>query len=126
MKIYHIALGIIIFTASIQMVNDLGIFVTPLPTEHIDSAQGKVSRLTNTTDATAVNDIANDFMGGFGILRSLGYLVSAFGAAIVIVPLLSSYQVPLTISIPIQAMIYFVYGIGIIQFLTGRGTKYYD
>jgi hypothetical protein len=123
MKIYFIALGIIIMSASLQITNDMGIFAAPLPTQSFDSAEGKVTVMTNTTTAT---DLSNEFSGTMGLFKAIGYIINAIGAAIVIVPLLSSYNVPLAVSIPIQAVIYFVYSIGVFQIITGRGLKYYD
>lgn len=123
MKIYYIALAVIIMSASLQIVNDMQIFSHHMNTQTFDSAQGKVTVMTNTTSLT---DLSSDFLGVGGIVKAIGYIFNAMGTAIVIIPLLSSYGVPLAISAPIQGIIWFVYGMGAFQIISGRGVKYFE
>ena len=123
MKIYYLMLGIMIFSASVQIVDNMHIFSINMPYTNFTSAEASVYKLTDQTQLTFLDSA----LAGVQMLTtSIGYLVGMLTTAITIVPLAIQYQIPIAIYAPIQAIIWTIYAMGIFQLLTGRSTKLYD
>lgn len=124
MRIYHIALGVMVFTFALNMVNDMSIFKSPLPDQRISTTEAQVTAMVNSsTDST---DIGSEFFEVLMIIKVLKYVIGALSTTMYIVPLLQLYQIPSQIYMPIQGIIWFIYGWGVLSFLSGRSSKNYD
>lgn len=128
MRVYTVALGIYVFSLVLTMVNGLGIFQYQLPNPELDPNQGQVGITELTSKVSNVDESTLDkVFGGVGlIVNALKWMIEAFVTALTIIPLANKYQVPLPITLMFQGLIWFIYGFGIIQFLSGRGTKFME
>lgn len=124
MKAYHIALGVMIFSFSLNMLNDSQIFVSPLPNYNAATSEAQVTDMINaSTDST---DLGSEFFEILMIVKVLKFIIGMLSSALYIIPLLSMYQVPSTISLPLQSIIWIIYGWGILSWISGRSSKNYE
>lgn len=123
MKIYSIALWLFLFGAVTGAIDGMGI---------CGGGDIVLSGEINQTYQTEVEEITQShaswlFWIPMMIYRFAQILFSAFTTAITIIPLFHlNYGVPLDICLMIQAPIWFVYAVGIIQFVVGRSFKAND
>jgi hypothetical protein len=123
MKIYYIALGIMILSAATQISNDMGIFNKQLPNTSMSLTEGQV---TDLTTVPTTQSLTPDIFGVGMMVKAFTTLTSVLTAAITIIPMSIQYGIPYQIYLPIQGIVWFVYSMGLFQLITGRGTKLYD
>jgi len=121
MKVYGIALLIFIFGAVTGAIDGMGIFGTEiaLPTGMNESYITEVEEITQSHASWM-------FWIPMMIYRFVQILFSAFTTAITIIPMFMKYGVPMDIIVMLQSIIWLVYAVGIIQFVTGRSFKVND
>lgn len=122
MRAYSIALFFVIFGAVVGMINDMSIYDRVLPEHNVGLSDAEVQEITDG----ATNDGISVISGLSTATRLGAILLSGIITAITIVPLLTSYGIPMEIAIAIQAPIYFIYAAGIVQFFSGRSTSQID
>lgn len=129
MRFYDIALFIFLFNLSLSMIIGMNIFTV----QPVSPNQGYMNTFNPTADDRFAYNLSQprvetgysqdfnvgDFLGGLGIFLS-AFSYSTIG----IFPLMNQlfYYAPLIGNI-IAIIIYFIYSIGIIQFLTNRPLK---
>jgi len=126
MRFYQIGLGIWIFMLVLSMVNSLGIFQYELPTSDLDASQSeaKITALLDKAGESDSKEDTTDIVGGIGMMiNAIGFMKEAFVNSIHIMGVADKYGIDRRISAPFEGILLFIYGFGMIQFITGRGTK---
>lgn len=123
MKIYSIALWLFLFGAVTGAIDGMGLCGggdIALPTAMNETYVEEVQEITQSHASWL-------FWIPMMIYRFVQILFSAFLTAVTIIPMFHlHYGVPLDICLMLQAPIWFVYAIGIIQFVVGRSFKAND
>jgi proteasome assembly chaperone (PAC2) family protein len=126
MRFYQIGLGIWIFMLILSMINSLGIFQLQMPASDLNATTGeaKITELTTNAATSQSKEDTGDIVGGIGMMLSaMSYMKEAFIDSIHIMGIAHKYGIDDRISAPFEAILLFIYGFGMYQFITGRGTK---
>lgn len=126
MRFYHIGLGIWIFMLMLSMVNSLGIFQIELPASDLDASQSeaKITAIMDKAGESGSKEDTADIVGGIGMMiNAMGFMKEAFVNSLYIMGVADKYGIDARISAPFQGILLFIYGFGMIQFITGRGAK---
>jgi hypothetical protein len=119
MMLYKIALSIFIFAAVCTGINDSGIFTITVPESNVNQMeQADVQDLTDT----ASGEVTGLFTIGF-VIVAIKSIIAGLVAIFSILPLLTSWGVPLWIGMIFQAPLWFVEAVGIYQFVTGVNVE---
>lgn len=126
MQFYRIGLGIWVFMLMLSMVNSLGIFQYQLPASDLDASQSevKISQILDKAGESDSKEDTTDIVGGIGMMiNAMGFMKEAFVNSIHIMGVADKYGIDSRISAPFEGILLFIYGFGMIQFITGRGAK---
>jgi len=122
MRAYSAALFMIVFGAILGMINAIALTPDTVPEHNVGLGKAEVQELTEGATSSDVSALQP-----YEIATSVGgVLLSGLVMALTIVPLLLSLGVPADIAILLNAPIWFVYGWGMLQLMTGRATKTMD
>jgi hypothetical protein len=134
MRALQIAVLIICIELSISFFANIGLFTTVFYTpaqEQIGAGTGFMSGNINETSnllGSQKTGTVDTFTAGIGMLiGSIGILINLLGSVVFFLPhLVSVFQFPLLLAIPVQVMIYIIYSVGILQFMSGRSTRLFE
>lgn len=135
MRALQIAVLIICLELSISFFANVGIFqqvyITPAQQQIGSAGTGFISGNINETSTllgSQKTGTVDTFTAGIGMLFSaIGILINMLGSVMFFLPhLISVFKFPLILAVPVQAMIYIIYSIGILQFISGRSTRLFE
>ena len=116
---YFILMSLFVFGAVSTMFNTAGVFPTSVPVQSQTSiTQTQITDLTNTTKGNVNPLFELSFMAVF-IGSFIGGIISMF----YIVPLLTSFGIPLYIALMFQGPIWIVEIFGIYALITGKDVE---
>ena len=111
MKIYQIAMFVFAFNASLSILNSMNIFGTYIPHN-----QGLLSyNYSDYNSQIGITDYLAFFTKGFSI-----FIEAILNSTVLLPFFLSQLGVPPALNVVITAGTWLVYGIGLVQFLSGR------
>lgn len=134
MRALQIAVLIICIELSVSFFANLGLFTTVFYTpaqEQVGAGTGFMSGSINDTSTllgSQKTGTIDTFTAGIGMLfGSIGILINLLGGVVFFLPhLITIFQFPLILAVPVQVMIYIIYSIGILQFISGRSTRLFE
>lgn len=118
MKAYDLALMVFIFGAIVGVLNgmNLGSDIPNPGAPNSSQMEEKVEQINESTQSWGANPLG--FFLAFQ--KGLSIFISAMTGVLAVSMILFSYGLPLKLCIAIQSIIYFVYVVGLVQFLSGR------
>jgi len=131
MRAWDITVLIICFELALQVIIGCNLyspnmhFYTPSQqpvSDVLGYTTGSMNSTTKLLDATKTPN-ADYFSVGMGLISAGNILIQILGSIVFFYPhLLSVFGIPPLIAVCIQCIIYLSYGIGIVQFASGRST----
>lgn len=130
MKAYEIALFIIILSASIGFMNNIGVFGIEQQTAAPESefTERNISNLENLTqNQSEASVLEKTTVSIHWLFRGLSMMLDIVGAIFFLYPTLDNvFGIPGSISALLQSAIWVVYVVGIVQIFLRSGFKYYE
>jgi len=130
MRFYEIALFVFILNLALGLLNGFGVFDVGV-SEHEGFGDDEISAAYEQVNSTIKADQESVF-GDLNwlvenvrmVVQGLGIFVKALANATILLPaLLTSLHVPGALVAVMSVMIYFIYTVGMVQFLMGRSIK---
>ena len=124
MKAYDLALFCILITATISMVDGLGMFPTHLA---IEDESAKIEQLTGFSPSGEITSYEEAYSPGAMLISGLQLVTGGLLGIIWIAPVLfNKLGMPLTLVAIMQTGIWVIYFLGGIQLLFNRPIKQYE
>jgi hypothetical protein len=117
MRSYAIAVFLIIFGTGMGMINDLGIMSADAPTTSAGFDEDDVWEIQK--GAMGDSSLSALTMGatvGTAVIKGIAF-------AVVIIPFLTDWGVPMAIAVALQTPIWFIYGFELVSWLKGTQSK---
>jgi|GEM_PF-4077241 hypothetical protein len=117
MRLYHFSLFIFLTIMSTNILNSLGVFNYMLRLDEQGDFQ-----YNNTTFVFSVTDL-----NPLTLLMLIFQLITIFYKTLTVLPfLMEDLKLPTGTALAISSMVWFIYGIGAIQFLLNRSLKAFE
>lgn len=133
MRFWHIAVVVFSFSIAVSVVNtifvDGGVYALAPRFETADTTTREINDTieelnTSVGQISTGNDVFDYLYSATMLINGLILFVSTLGNATVLLPwLLERFYFPSMLAWGISTIVWFVYGLAVIQFFTGRQTK---
>lgn len=123
MKVYEIALFILLIQVSIAFFNATGIFGATMvaDTEYTNQINNTYQGATFSDSPVAQDNVSWDF---WGVLKSIFYFGSVFLLGVALPPyVLVQFGIPLSLACIVSVPIFLIYIVGLIQLIRGVGFE---
>ena len=129
MRIYPLILFVFIFCLVQNMVVEMELFPVGLPSNEGDGLASVGERMVDNMTAVS-QDVTSEEGLNFGLIgfgfKLSGIILGAFTDLILIGAMLKSFGFPAAVANLLQAIMWFILGIGMFQLFTNRSMKSYE